>query len=551
MKKLFTLLAITLFGVAMWSCSYDDDDLWKKVDDLDDRVTNLENALAQMNKDIIRLEGLINAIDVGDPIMGFSAMDSGKGWIVTFASGKIIELYHGKDGQDAQAPIITVLAEEGIYYWAITIDGKTDFMYADDAKTQKIPVTGQDGTTPEIGVDEEGYWTVNGDRVQWKGKDLPATTEGYTYLFTDVVDNGRYYTFYLADGTTIDVVKRLNASIKIDAEPTEHFKFGQSRIFQFTTENAVALAGAATGPMDWTVSASFKDNAGRLRIIAPAADGWELEGTVTVGVVGSDGAVVTASIYVTSSSYELRYLTFEDEDYKGTQGVNYWSSLIDTPQYGGPLLYPSSDNVYNWYDQGNTEIAHRFTDEWGDHKFWGGGEAISNYVEQDVDSGDFQHQLAIYYKHPETGFGGHNGSRNFCVHYGYRDDSGYGGTKLQAIWFEDGVARVVDHMYVTATTYLLNCVVSGNGLTDPVGPDGFVRLVAIGFDENGAEITSVQPTFEIANYERTVIDWQKWDLSELGKVSRIEFNVTGDSDNGYGFSQPAYFAWDDLAVRFE
>lgn len=172
-------------------------------------------------------------------------------------------------------------------------------------------------------------------------------------------------------------------------------------------------------------------------------------------------------------------------------------------------------------------------------------------MEQDVDSGDFQHQLAIYYKHPETGFGGHNGSRNFCVHYGYRDDSGYGGTKLQAIWFEDGVARVVDHMYVTATTYLLNCVVSGNGLTDPVGPDGFVRLVAIGFDENGAEITSVQPTFEIANYERTVIDWQKWDLSELGKVSRIEFNVTGDSDNGYGFSQPAYFAWDDLAVRFE
>lgn len=138
MKKLFTLLAITLFGVAMWSCSYDDDDLWKKVDDLDDRVTNLENALAQMNKDIIRLEGLINAIDVGDPIMGFSAMDSGKGWIVTFASGKIIELYHGKDGQDAQAPIITVLAEEGIYYWAITIDGKTDFMYADDAKPRKF-----------------------------------------------------------------------------------------------------------------------------------------------------------------------------------------------------------------------------------------------------------------------------------------------------------------------------------------------------------------------------------------------------------------------------
>ncbi|MBQ0136681.1 MAG: DUF4465 domain-containing protein, partial [Bacteroidales bacterium] len=35
-----------------------------------------------------------------------------------------------------------------------------------------------------------------------------------------------------------------------------------------------------------------------------------------------------------------------------------------------------------------------------------------------------------------------------------------------------------------------------------------------------------------------------------GRVVRIEFNVTGSSDNGYGFSQPAYFAYDDVAVRF-
>ena len=27
--------------------------------------------------------------------------------------------------------------------------------------------------------------------------------------------------------------------------------------------------------------------------------------------------------------------------------------------------------------------------------------------------------------------------------------------------------------------------------------------------------------------------------------------MTGSSDNGYGFSQPAYFAYDDVAVRFE
>lgn len=51
--------------------------------------------------------------------------------------------------------------------------------------------------------------------------------------------------------------------------------------------------------------------------------------------------------------------------------------------------------------------------------------------------------------------------------------------------------------------------------------------------------------------ENIVTDWTKFDLSGLGKVTRVTFNVTGSSDNGYGFSQPAYFAYDDVAVRFE
>ena len=52
MKKLFTLLAIALFGVAMWSCSYDDDDLWKAVDDLDSRMEAMEQAMKSANTDI-------------------------------------------------------------------------------------------------------------------------------------------------------------------------------------------------------------------------------------------------------------------------------------------------------------------------------------------------------------------------------------------------------------------------------------------------------------------------------------------------------------------
>ena len=50
MKKLFTCLAVVLFGAAMWSCSpYDDEELREAVDDLNDRVEASEEAVMNAN----------------------------------------------------------------------------------------------------------------------------------------------------------------------------------------------------------------------------------------------------------------------------------------------------------------------------------------------------------------------------------------------------------------------------------------------------------------------------------------------------------------------
>ena len=138
------------------------------------------------------------------------------------------------------------------------------------------------------------------------------------------------------------------------------------------------------------------------------------------------------------------------------------------------------------------------------------------------------------------------------MHYGYADNSGYGlGTDaLPALTFADGTAQVIDHMYVTNTTYALNCYLDGNGLTAKIGPDDWVKLVATGYNADGTK-TGEASLYLCNGPDNIVMDWTKWDLSGLGKVSKVTFNVTGSSDNGYGFSQPAYFAYDDVAVRFE
>lgn len=235
-------------------------------------------------------------------------------------------------------------------------------------------------------------------------------------------------------------------------------------------------------------------------------------------------------------------------------GETNWNALIDSPEYGGPLLYPdNSSNLYEWYDY-NTDLYHVITNPYGDGKYWGGGIAISNYYSTDITGkGGFNNQLTVY------GTGAHSGN-NCAVSYGYLDvvstmTWGDGRTHL----FSSSGPVVFEKMYVNTTCYLLNCCLHGNGLTDPLTQDGYVKIIATGYrdeaafnadkDDNRNSGNNPQVEIFIAKSNGFIQTWTEFDLSKLGKVEYIRFNVAGDSDNGYGFSQPAYFAMDDITIR--
>ncbi len=262
-------------------------------------------------------------------------------------------------------------------------------------------------------------------------------------------------------------------------------------------------------------------------------------------------------------TYQVKTLTFEDNDYPQDApnylGKTTWSSLIDTPQYGGELLYGenhgdtskvSTDVNYKWYDKGNTNLYSELPTNWNTKMYWGGGHAISNYWNGNLSDGDYAHQLSVYVA-DETGSGqgghGHNGSNNFCVHYGYKDNSGYSASNLPAIEFKDGENHVIEEVYINNTTYFVNCITNGNGLTAALGANDYVKIQATGYKADGT-VTSTR-TFDLAKASSFIKEWTLWDLKKLGAVNRVEFNVIGTSDNGYGFSQPAYFCYDDVKVR--
>lgn len=270
-----------------------------------------------------------------------------------------------------------------------------------------------------------------------------------------------------------------------------------------------------------------------------------------------------------AQSYELRTLTFEDSDYVGDEAnylghqTDFWSSLIDSPQYGGTLLYgdnhgdtdaPYTSTNYKWYDKDNTYLYSELPENFGVTMYWGGGHAISNYWNANIDEGDYTNQLSVWVPNSSgsgQGGHGHNGSNNFAVHFGYKDGSPYNGTQnLPFFSFGDDQARTIDHMYVNNTTYAVNCLTNGNGLTAELMSGDYMRIKAVGYNEYGDETNPVY--FYLATDSGNIVtNWTKWgNLYQLGNVKKVEFNIEGTSDNGYGFSQPAYFAYDDVAVRF-
>ena len=300
-------------------------------------------------------------------------------------------------------------------------------------------------------------------------------------------------------------------------------------------------------------------------------------------------ALCLMNVVLMAQDYELRVLTFEDEDaqfseytldYAGAT-ITTWSDLIDDPQYGGPLTYADYMSAeYHWYDEGNTELAHTFPNNYA-YCFWGGGHAISNYWGEGWSDEDRDIHIAKYYGEDYVAENAGNDAmlgwfnlqmmvpvqahsgENFAVHYGYKDFYSYV-ENLPEIRFEDGEKRVIDHMYVINTNYTLNQLYNGvkseagnnfGGNWEGLTEDAWLKIVAYGFDDVDADAYA-EPISEVEFYlvqgENVVTDWQKWDLSALGEVAKVRFNFQYSDEMGgkYGFTIPGYFAYDDVAVRF-
>ena len=333
----------------------------------------LELATTSLNNDISALRAIVNSVSSNITITSVNPVATG--YEIKFSDGTTANITHGTDGADGvSCPLISVKADtDGNYYW--TIDG--EWLVVDGNRVRANGIDGTDGKDGEDGKDgadgADGVFTgvapqvrINPDNNEWEistdgGKTWNATGvsalgQAGDNIFKSVdTSNAGYVLFVLADGTEFKVAKfgAGDPLFSIEGiEGTQQLKYGTTMTYDVTSANVAQFS--IQKPDGWKVSF----DGSKLSVTAPVAENSYAERSGFISVIAVSAENKSLIVKFEVEAYLIRVLTFEDEDAKfDSYTLNYcsttvttWSDLIDSQQYGGPLLYGSGSGMNEPYN---------------------------------------------------------------------------------------------------------------------------------------------------------------------------------------------------------
>jgi hypothetical protein len=216
MKKIQYIMMLAALLSAAGCDDYDDTRVKQEVSDIEATVSELEAQLNQLNSSIEALKQLS-----ASSFITHISKDADGNYVVSYqtGTGDAKTLVLTTQTGSASLPIISAAKDDadGVWYWRTTTDnGKTySWLLADG---QRIPVS---TATPTIAIDSDGYWTINGARVNGSdGKPLLASDVSNSIFSSATVDEtSNRAIFTLADGTVLELVYNEVLGITFDAAP--------------------------------------------------------------------------------------------------------------------------------------------------------------------------------------------------------------------------------------------------------------------------------------------------------------------------------------------
>lgn len=231
MNKIFKIMATFVAATSVIGCT-DTDDLEKRIDEIDARVTALEKVTEALNENVAALQ----AIAEGKTI---NKVEENSGtYTITLSDGTELKLNQGTEGM-GKAPLLSI-DDEG-YWMADYQDGKGP-QYILSASDEKVIGRGQNGVTPKFSVNAAGNWTVSYDGGKnWtevldeNGKTVKAVAEGGEsdsyFANVEYTDEALVLTLKNGMSYTAPVVGGFLFKISGAPEGDVTFKYGEKKTF--------------------------------------------------------------------------------------------------------------------------------------------------------------------------------------------------------------------------------------------------------------------------------------------------------------------------------
>lgn len=285
MKKVISIICITLL-VALYSCD-ERDDLRSDIDNLKERVVNLEASIEQMNSDISNYQQMVEGKIL---VVGYSK-DEQDNYTIELSNGETITIYSGKVDMN-DMPLFSVNASG---HWAYTINDMTTELLVNDKPVSAIPEAGTAGVTPKLKVDANGFWLVSIDNGSTWNKlgnnqiaDGTQAVANASSLFSNVtIDEATgQITFTIrADNSQVKVpIYGKDFYLTIKYEGTATFGLGQKQ--EFVVEQA-NVETATIENQTWGV----KLTENKLIVTAPKTNvqGKEYEEQIYIKIFSKEG----------------------------------------------------------------------------------------------------------------------------------------------------------------------------------------------------------------------------------------------------------------------
>lgn len=285
MKKIISLICITLL-VALYSCD-ERDELRSDIDNLKERVANLEASVEQMNSDISNYQQMVEGKVL---VVGYSK-DEQDNYTIELSNGETVTVYSGKVDMN-DMPLFSVNASGN---WAYTINDMTTELLVNDKPVSAIPETGNEGITPKLKVDTNGFWLISTDNGNtWTKLGNNQIADGTQA----VANNGSLFSNVTIDEATGQItftIRADNSEVKVPIygkdfhltikyEGIATFGLGQKQIFEVEQAN---VETATIENQTWGVILQEK----QLIVTAPKTNiqGKEYEEQIYIKIFSKEG----------------------------------------------------------------------------------------------------------------------------------------------------------------------------------------------------------------------------------------------------------------------